>query len=200
MAWRRGRARVDSEGRFEGVIEGQQFSLHWSIVAAAITGSVSFLLLVITNWWNGRRERLTRNREVFSKAFAAVQEYKEFPYVIRRRRKSSPEEERLRISSELRRVQADLAFYSAWLRTESSCVHHRYSELLAQMRSVAGKAMHIAWLEPAAENDAEMNMPDLGLSAIAPYESAYLEEVVAHLSLWPRWLRRFFRPTPKESI
>ena len=52
------------------------------------------------DWWNGERERLTRRREVFSKAYAAVQKYKEFPYVIARRRKDEPEEERIRISSE----------------------------------------------------------------------------------------------------
>ena len=173
--------------------KGQGSSLHWSILAASITGSFSLLFLVITNWWNGRRDRLSRNREVFSKAFAAVQEYKEFPYVIRRRRKDSPEEERIRISTELRRVQADLAFYSAWLRTESSCVHQSYTELVSKMRLVAGKAMHVAWLESAAEDDSGMNMPDIGLSAMTPYESAYLEEVVDHLSLWPRWLLRLCR-------
>ena len=177
--------------------EGQQLSLPWPVVGAAVTGAVSIVLFVITNWWNGGRARLTRSRKVFSKAYATVQEYKEFPYVIRRRRTSVPEEERMRISSELRRVQADLAFYSAWLRTESSHVHRSFSKLLEQLRRVAGAAMREAWLEPAAEDDSEMNMPDLGLSALIPYETAYLEEVVDHLSIWPRWLRRMFRREEK---
>ena len=112
---------------------------------------MSFTVFVLTNWWNGERERLTRSRDVFSKAYAAVQEYKEFPYVIVRRRKDTPEEERIRISSELRRIQADLAFYSAWLMTESRHVHRSFSGLLEQARKVAGTAMHEAWLEPAAE-------------------------------------------------
>ena len=177
--------------------EVQQPNLPWPVVAAAITGAVSIFLFVVTNWWNGERERLTRSREVFSKAYAVVQEYKEFPYVIRRRRTSAPEEERIRISSELRRVQADLAFYSAWLMTESHHVHHSFSELLEQLRHVAGSAMHEAWLEPGTEYDSEINMPDMGLSALTPYESAYLEEVVDHLSLWPRSLRRMFRRKEK---
>ena len=177
--------------------EAQQINLPWPVVGAAIAGAVSITLFVITNWWNGERARLTRSREIFSKAYAVVQEYKEFPYVIRRRRKGAPEEERVRISSELRRVQADLAFHSAWLMTESPYVHRSFSELLEQVRRAAGTEIHEAWLEPAVADDSEMNMPDIGLSALTQYESAYLQEVVDHLSLWPRWLRRLFRRKPE---
>ena len=173
--------------------EAQQLNLPWPVIAAAVTGATSLLVFAITNWRTGERERLARGREVFSKAYAAVQEYKEFPYVIRRRGKGDPEEERLRISSELRRVQTNLAFYSAWLGTESPHVHQSFTELVRQLRGVAGTAMHKAWLEPAVEDDSKMNMPDLGLSALAAYERAYLEEVVDHLSLWPRWFRRLLR-------
>ena len=175
-----------------GVTEGPQLTFPWPVIAAAVTGAISVLIFAITHWRNGERERLTRSREVFSKAYLAIQEYKEFPYVIRRRRKGAPEEERVRISSELRRMQSDLAFYSAWLRTESPHVHRSFSELLGQVRQVAGKAMREAWLEPAIEGDSEMNMPDLGLAALGSYESAFLNEVVDHLSFWPRWLRRLF--------
>ena len=177
--------------------EAQQLTLPWPVVGAVIIGAVSFTVFVLTNWWNGERERLTRSRDVFSKAYAAVQEYQEFPYVIARRRKDSPEEERIRISSELRRVQADLAFHSAWLLTESRHVHRSFSELLEQTRKVAGKAMHEAWLQPVAAEDSQMNMLKLDTSTLAPYESAYLTEVVDHLSLWPRWTRRLLRRKPK---
>ena len=62
---------------------------------------------------------------------------------------------------------------------------------------MAGTAMHEAWLQPAAAEDSEMNMLKLDMSALAPYESAYLAEVVDHLSLWPRWSRRLLRRKPK---
>ena len=199
MAWRGSTAWSATKGRIEGVTEGQQLNLPWPVVAAVVTGVVSILIFAGTNWWNGQRERRTRNREVFAKAYATVQDYKEFPYVIRRRRKGAPEDERLRISSELRKVQADLAFYSAWLKTESPHVHRSFSEFLVQVRGVAGTAMHEAWLAPAAEDDSKMNMPDLGLAALTPYESTYLEEVVDHLSLCPRWLRRICRRGAKGS-
>ena len=179
--------------------EGQQLTFPWPVVAAAMTGAFSILIFAVTSWRNGERERLGRSRQVFSEAYLAIQEYKEFPYVVRRRRKETPGEERVRISSELRRIQSDLAFYSAWLRTESPHVHRSYSELLEQVRSLAGMAMHDAWLEPAIEDDSEMNMPDLGLSDLSTYESAYLNEVVYHLSFWPRKLRRLFRSRANES-
>ena len=175
------------------MIDGQSVSLPWPVVGAAITAAVTFSIFVVNNWLNGLRERHGRSREVFSRAFASIQEYKEFPYVIRRRRESVPEDERIRISSELRKVQADLAFYSAWLRTESPHVHQSFSMLLQQVRRVAGGAMREAWLEPALEEDSKVNMPDLGYAALEPYENGYLDEVVHHLSLWPRWLRRLLK-------
>lgn len=197
MAWRGGPAWSPAEEANGGVNEAQQLTLPGPVVGAVIAGAASFAVFVLTNWWNRERERLTRSRDVFAKAYAAVQEYKEFPYVIRRRRKDAPEEERVRISSELREVQADLAFYSAWIITESRHVHHSYSELLEQVRRVAGTAMHEAWLEPATETDSGMNMRKLDLSVLAPLEAAYLEEVADHLALRPRWVRRLSRRRTK---
>ena len=191
--------RAPGEGVTQAVTEVQQVNLPWPLIGAAVTGAVSLLIFVVTNWRNGQRERLARSREVFSRAYVAVQEYKEFPYVIRRRRKEAPDEERVRISTELRRVQSDLAFYSAWLRTESRHVHRSYTGLLEQVRAVAGAAMQEAWLEPPIEDDSGMNMPDLGLSALAPYESVYLDEVVHHLTFWPRWFRRIVRRKTDRS-
>jgi hypothetical protein len=58
---------------------------------------------------------------MFSKAFAAAVAYEEFPYVVRRRA-SAPEDERIRISTELRKVREDISYYSAWLFTESRAI------------------------------------------------------------------------------
>ena len=172
---------------------GQDSNVPLPVTVAAITVAGSILLFVITNLWNGRRTRLARSRDEFSKAFVAIQDYKEFPYVIRRRAKQRPEDERARISAELRRIQSEVAYYSAWLRTESSYVNDSFVELLSRVREIGGQAMHEAWLEPASEDDSGMNMPDLGYSGLTPYENAYLEEVVDHLSFWPRWFRRLVR-------
>ncbi len=172
---------------------GLDSNVPLSVTVAAITVAGSFSLFVFANLWNGRRTRLARSRDEFAKAFVAIQEYKEFPYVIRRRAKQTPEEERVRVSTEPRKIQSEVAYYSAWLRTESPYVNESYVELLSRVREIAGRAMHDAWLEPAVEADSGMNMPDLGNSGLTPSENAYMEEVIDHLSFWPRWLKRLFR-------
>ena len=82
-------------------------SLYIPIIVAAITGVISLWALAINACLTGRRERGNRRREIFSKAFTAAVVYEEFPYVVRRRRTSAPEDERIRISAELRKVQED---------------------------------------------------------------------------------------------
>lgn len=161
-----------------------------AIIVAAITGAVSIAALAINAWLSGHRERQNRQRDVFSKAFAAAVAYEEFPFVVRRRRASLSEDERVRISTELSRVQADISYYSAWLSTESRRVSEAYETLIAKMREVVGQEIHNAWTAEPIESDTEMNMPDLGLGAIRPYKKAYLDEVARHLSVLPQWLRR----------
>jgi hypothetical protein len=168
-------------------------SLYIPIVGAAITAAASLLALAINAWLTAYRERANRRREMFSKAFAAAVAYEEFPYVVRRRRTSAPEDERIRISTELRKVQEDISYYSAWLFTESQAISEAYETLIRKLREIAGKEIHNAWNQRPAGSDAEMNMPDLGLSALKPFKQAYLREVADHLSPIPRWLRRPFR-------
>lgn len=160
-----------------------------AIIVAAITGAVSIAALAINAWLSGHRERKNRQRDVFSKAFAAAVAYEEFPYVVRRRRASLPEDERVRISTELCRIQADISYYSAWLSTESHRVSKAYETLIARMRKVAGQEIHKAWAAEPIDSDTEMNIPDLGLSVLRQYEKAYLDAVDTHMSFWPLWPR-----------
>ncbi len=163
------------------------------VTAAAIGGAVSLLALalnaIITNW----RERISRQRQEFSKAFAACEANEEFTFIVRRRRNDVPQDERVRISSELSIIQRELAYYSAWLATESSHVSEAYESLIAKLREIAGAKIHEAWLTPPIDSDSGMNMPDLGFSALKPLKEAYLLEVAHHLSMIPGTVRRLFR-------
>lgn len=170
-----------------------EFTIPVPIIASVIAGAVSLLVLAGNAWLSGHRERTNRQREVFSKAFSSVVAYEEFPYVVRRRRADRPEEERIRISTELRKLQEDISYYSAWVFTESAHVSKAYATLISNLRRVAGGEIAKAWCEPPAGNDLEMNMPDLGLGTLKPFKQAYLEEVVDHLSVVPRWIRRSLR-------
>lgn len=164
-----------------------------AVTAAAIGGAISLLALAINALINGRRDRIARQRQEFSKAFSACVAYEEFPYIVRRRRNDVPQSERIRISSDLSMIQRELAYYSAWLATESRDVSKAYETLVAKLREIAGIKIREAWLTPPIDSDSDMNMPDLGLSALKPLKEAYLLEVNHHLSAIPRPLRRLFK-------
>jgi len=167
--------------------------LSSAVTAAAIGGAVSLFALALNAIIGGWRERVVRQRQEFSKAFAACLAYEEFAYVVRRRRSNAPQEERIRISSELSIVQRELAYYSAWLATESKDVSKAYENLVAKLRETAGAKIREAWLTPPIESDKDMNIPDLGLGTLKPLKEAYLLEVAYHLSLVPKPVRRLVR-------
>ena len=160
-----------------------------AVMVAAIGGAVSLAALTINTIFSGRRERISRQRREFAKAFAACIAYEEFPYTVRRRRCSAPEDERIRISSELSGIQRELAYYSAWLATQSVAVSVSYEILVTNLREIAGARIREAWLSPPVDSDSGMNMPDLCLGALKPLKEAYLHEVACHLSGVPRPVR-----------
>lgn len=171
-------------------MSGTQLAL--TIVTAVLAGAGTSLLGLL---FNSSQERRDRHREHFSRALEAVAQYEEFPFIVRRRRGSDAEGERIRISTELRAVQAELTYHRAWLMTESLEVGRAYHDLLHQLRSAVGTEIHDAWLAPAPTKDADMNIPGIAdkLAALDPAKERYLLEVVDHLSLLPRWLRRAVR-------
>src|SRR5688572_8476682 len=75
-----------------------------SIVALGV--SVATFLLA------GRRARLERQRQVFADAYEAVAEYREYPFIVRRRSPDEPAKERQRLSTDLSKVQARLNAFS----------------------------------------------------------------------------------------
>lgn len=160
------------------------------IIVAAILGAVSVLGFAVNSGLSSHKDRANRQREVFAQAFVAVVAYEEYPFVIRRRRASEPDGERIRISTDLRMVQEKLSFYSAWLKTESKDVSIAYEDLILEVRKVAGKLMREAWETPPIFDDSEMNMPDLSVNELAVFKEKYLQAVSAHLSAWPTWLAR----------
>ena len=156
------------------------------LVAFALPGLLAFGRQFFAGWWSVQRKSDARRRARFAGALSAVVAYLEFPYVVRRRRASAPEDERIRISTELRAVQERLAFHSAWLRTESMRVAFAYDSLVGEARRVVGSEIRRAWeTEPIARDD-QMNIADIELGTVAPLEAAYLRAVQVHLS-WRRF-------------
>jgi len=165
-----------------------------AVIGAAASVFVAALSSLVSNVKEGR----SRKRDTYGQAFRAVATYKEYPYIIRRRRGGDEKEaadERARIADELREVQEDLSYFTGWVGTESPRVAHAYRELVRRTREIAGSQMREAWLADPNTSDSGMNMPNLGLQHLEPYEDAFLNEASNNLvSLSTRWWRRLRTP------
>jgi hypothetical protein len=157
-----------------------------SVLAALLTGTINLTLARRRS----REEERARVRNTCAEAFKAYSEYREFPNAIIRRDTDRPGEERQRLLEGLRQLQARLSFYQTWALLEAPAVGKVYVALLDEARSMIDKAMRVAWAEPVAADDIDMNLDPglIDLASLASYEEAYREAVAAHLDkLAPRW-------------
>jgi hypothetical protein len=153
-----------------------------AIVALAVSLATFFL--------SGRRARLDRQRQVFADAFSAVAEYREYPFMVRRRDPAEPAQERKRISSDLSQVQARLNGFVARLRVEDPYVGALYADLVAATRRVAGKFIREAWNSEPVAVDAQIHSPGWDMSELDAYDDPYLVAVADHLGWLYAPLRR----------
>lgn len=160
----------------------------WWVQPAVVAAAITFVGGVVALAVNGVRNRKDRQRERFADAFAAVADYWEFPYVVRRRRHDQPEAERVRISEALRSVQRDISFHQAWIRTECGLVADSYDDLVATTREVMGTQINEGWAQAPPTTDEEMNIPDIRRDGLARAQETYLHAVKDHLSIWPWWI------------
>jgi hypothetical protein len=160
--------------------------LSATILAAMIAAAVNIMLARRKS----REEERARLRDRFAQAYGAYAEYLEFAYAIRRRRHDDRPAEQVRISEQLRKVQAELSAHEVWVKLESETVGMAYAKLIQEMRKVAGGAMRQAWVDEPATSDADINIPPVivDLSPLTPFETAYMDAVAAHLhTLAPWW-------------
>ena len=144
---------------------------------------VAALVNIVLTRRKSLEEERNRIRTTCAEAFEAVAAYKEFPYAIRRRRPDTPEAERVRLSDELRQIQARLSYFTVWMRGEDAALALAFDDLVSNLRRIAGTACHDAWLANAAASDADMNFPPgmVDLCGLAQYEDAYIAAVKTHL-------------------
>ena len=157
------------------------------LIAALVAAAV----VVIGYWWNTRSARLDRQRQLFAEAYAAVVQYREYPYIVRRRSSAT---DRDAITQDLSRVQADLNKYSALLRIESKTVGAHYARLVAETRRIAGAAIRDGWDQPPRDSGARMNVDDVDLNGLAAFDESFMVVVERHLGPLPSWIGR--KPSP----
>lgn len=159
--------------------------LQPAVVAAVVAAAVSFTTL----WWNARKSRFDRQREVFAEAFYQCIAYREFVYVIRRRRADDVSAERQRISGELSEIQKKLSYFKAVLRVEAPIVSVRYDELVAETRRIAGPQISKAWDDPPAADDRDVHIEGVDFTALRKFEDKYLQTVADHFAHPLSWSR-----------
>ena len=164
---------------------------YWSsaVVAAIVSGAVAVAWNAIAAWAAERRSSGERRRRTYAEAYEACIAYREFAFVVRRRRADQPEAERARISDELRHIQQRLAYYTAWMTTESQEVRNTYADMVSETRSYVGELMKEAWNQPAVTNDSGMNVKGIDMSKFRAVDERYMRQVRAHLAPWPSALR-----------
>lgn len=160
-------------------------------IATVVASVVSGVIALLTFWATAVRQERSRRQQLYADALAALVAYREFAYVIRRRRAAPPGqeqiagEERVRISEALRGVQKDLAYFTSWIKAEpTSDVATKYDELVSQTRRIAGGYMRDAWNAEPLGDDGGMNIPDIDYTPLADYEQAYLEAARDSLGFW----------------
>lgn len=146
-----------------------------SLLALAVSLATFFLA--------GRRARLDRQRQVFADAFEAVMEYREYPFIVRRRNPEEGAEERRRISGDLSRVQAKMNAFKARLLVEDPRIGQCYAELVEQTRLIAGAHIKAAWDNPPVSADEEMHAPAYDFGPLDDYDNCFLD-AVARLLAW----------------
>ena len=166
------------------------------VIAVLVSAAVSLTTLALT----GRRDRLDRQRQVFADAFEAIAQYREYPFIVRRRNRDEPAKERQRISGELSQLQAKINAFEARLLVEDPCIGRHYAELVKQTRHTFGKAIKDAWNTEPVDADHDMHAPPYDFSAVAPYTAAYLNAVADHLSWVYTPIRRATRNRQGREI
>lgn len=148
------------------------------LIAAAVSAGVALLGM----WQGARTARQDRQRRLFGEALAAVMEYREYPYIVRRR---ASDRERSDISRALSGVQGSLNRYSAILTIESQPVGKAYALLVEQTRSVAGPVIAAGWDQRPRAERADMRVQDVDLSGLQPVTNAFIRAAREHLRVFP---------------
>ena len=174
-------------------------------VAGAAIGAVVGLLGVLLGLWvNGDRAERQRRRDLHARALAAVLDYGEMPFMIRRRR-SEPEQrssERIRLSDQFSKVKAEISTCQVLLAADGHRpIADAYDVLVATARRVVGKEAHDAWKQEPIGEDSEMNMGPL-FDRLGEFreQQLHFQEAMARATLprrlrAARWIRRRKRPT-----
>lgn len=155
-----------------------------TLAVGILTAAVGLFALAV----NQIRARKDRQRVLFADAFATVTEYREYPFIVRRRDQNGSDKQT--ITSSLSAVQAQLNQHAARLRVEAPRVGRAYAQLVGATRRVAGTEITRAWDLDPLPADGPMHVRDVDLRELDAVDDAFLREVGDHLAVLPGIVRR----------
>lgn len=154
--------------------------------SAIIAAFVAALVALAGYWQSGRLNRQDRQRQLFAEAYAAVRRYREFPFMIRRRRR---EDDVAKLSSELSSCQVLMDQHVGLLLVESAPVGAAYVALVSETRRVAGGEIREAWQAEPLPAGEPPHVVGIDLTPLDEADAAFLAAVRGHLSIVPTRLR-----------
>jgi hypothetical protein len=126
-----------------------------TIIAALVAAVVATFGYVIT----ARVKLLEERRKTYAAALAAVCDYRELPYRIRRRPDSSAAT-RATLGVIISDVQRDLDFHDQLLELDSPKLGIAYRALVEKSRRIGKPHRDEAWAQPPANKDEAMSFPE----------------------------------------
>jgi hypothetical protein len=123
-------------------------------VLAAIVAAAAALF---GYWLTYMSKRSEGKKEIYAKALAAVEAYKQLPYRICRRGESTPETRR-NLGKIIGDVQQELSFYRRFLRLDSEAVGIAYDALVDKAFAHGRQFRATAWSMPPAPEDMDMDI------------------------------------------
>ncbi len=126
-----------------------------TIIAALVAAVVATFGYVIT----ARAKLLEERRKTYAAALAAVCDYQELPYRIRRRPDSSAAT-RAALGIIISDVQRDLDFHDQLLELDSPKLGLAYRALVEKSRRIGEPHRDEAWARPPANEDKAMSFPE----------------------------------------
>jgi hypothetical protein len=122
----------------------------WAAIVAGLVALVGYSLTQLAN-------RQERKRKLYAEALAAVREYEELPFRIRRRQ-ASDNATRAALGEQISDTFKLLRFHLAYLQIDSLEVGTAYADLVERTKRFGGPYRDTAWKEPVIRSDDEMKL------------------------------------------
>jgi hypothetical protein len=155
------------------------------LLVPVVAGSFLLAGYLLNQIW----ARNERRAKAFAEALAAVEDYLEMPYRVRRR-PASDSKTRATLTNQMSDIKARIAFHQAWLQVEAPQVAEAYDDLVRAAQEEGGTQMQQAWNEPLRDTDRAMNLGVAYDRAKANTARARTLERMRQQISFPRWPTR----------